>query len=190
MFEFREEDHSYWLDGRRLESVTEILSLSGIADYRWSNEESMTRGSFVHRATEYIDKGSLDWTTLDDTLRPYCEAYQRFVEDKRPEIILSEKPMYHATYLYSGKPDRVFLLDGVTSLIDLKTGAPNRATQIQMAAYREMIRVSEDIHCAKCFSLHLRDDGTYRLDEIKDLKRNFQIFLGAMTVERWKKGEA
>ncbi len=190
MFTFRGEDHSYWLDGRELESVTEILSLSGIADYRFSNADAMARGSYVHTATEMIDRGTLDWEILDDTLRPYCEAYQRFIEDKRPEILLSEKPMYHAAYLYAGKPDRVFLMDGVTSLADMKTGVPNRATQIQVAAYREMVRVSEDIHCAKCFSLHLRDDGTYRLDEIKDLKRNFQIFLGAMVVERWKKGEA
>lgn len=188
MFEFRGEDHSYWLDGRKLESVTEILERSGISDYRWSNEDAMTRGRYVHTATEMIDRGTLDWSILDDTLRPYCEAYQRFIEDKRPEILLSEKPMYHAVYLYAGKPDRVLKMDGVVSLIDFKTGVPNRATAIQVAAYKEL--AAPYFHCRKCFSLHLRDDGSYRLNEVKDLNRNHSIFLAALTVERYKKEAA
>ncbi len=190
MFEFREEDHSYWLDGRRLESVTEILSLSGIADYRFSNGEAMTRGSYVHTATEMIDRGTLDWSILDDTLRPYCEAYQRFIEDKRPEILLSEKPMYHAQYLYAGTLDRIIVVDGTTMLIDLKTGVPNRATAIQVAAYRELVKVNHDTVLTKCFSLHLREDGTYRLNPIENLRQNFSIFLAALTVERYKKEAA
>lgn len=189
-FSFDPETHIYTLDGVELISVTRVLELSGISDYRFSNEEAKTRGSYVHRATEFIDSGSLDWETLDPVLAPYCKAYQSFIEDKRPEIILSEKPMYHAGHLYAGTPDRVVRMDGFNCLIDVKTGVPNRTTAIQVAAYREMVRVSEDIHCAKCFSLHLRDDGNYRLDEIKSLKTNYQVFLAALTVVRWKREAA
>ena len=189
-FVYNDADHSYFLDDRRLESVTEILSLSGIADYRFSNGEAMQRGSYVHTATEMIDRGTLDWSILDDTLRPYCEAYQRFVEDKRPEILLSEEPMYHAQYLYAGTVDRIVKMDGAVSLIDLKTGAPNRATGIQLAAYRELVRVKEYTTCRKCFSLHLRDDGTYRLNPELNLDRNITIFRAALAVERWKKEAA
>jgi hypothetical protein len=189
-FRFDAENHEYFLDDRRLESVTEILGDAGLTDYRFSQEWYMTRGKYIHAASEMIDRGTLDWTTLDPVLVPFCEAYQHFVEDCRPEIILSEKPMYHAGHLYAGTPDRAVTANGITALIDIKTGVPNRATAIQLSAYREMIRVSEDIHCAKCFSLHLRDDGNYRLDEIKSLKANYQIFLAALTVVRWKKEAA
>lgn len=189
-FRFIEDTHEYFLGDRKLESVTEILSSSGIADYRWSNEEAMTRGRYVHTATEMIDRGTLDWGILDDTLRPYCEAYQRFIEDKRPEILLSEEPMYHAQHLYGGTLDRIIVMDGMTALVDLKTGVPNRATAIQVAAYRELVRVNRDTVLTKCFSLHLRDDGAYRLSIIDNLRQNFQIFLAALTVERFKKEAA
>ena len=186
-FRFDPEKHEYFLGDRKLESVTEILERSGIADYRFSNEEAMTRGRYVHTATEMIDRNTLDWPILDDTLRPYCEAYQRFIEDKRPEILLSEKPMYHAQHLFAGTLDRVVKMDGGVALIDIKSGAPSPATAIQVAAYRELVKVNEDIIPTKCFSLHLRDDGTYLLNEIKNLNRNHSIFLAALTVERFKK---
>jgi hypothetical protein len=190
MFIFREEDHSYWLGDRRLESVTEILERSGIADYRWTNEDAMTRGKYVHTASEMIDRGTLDWAALDPILRPYCEAYQKFIEDKHPEILLSEKPMYHPDYLFAGTPDRAMRMDGAIVLPDLKSGAPNRATAIQTAAYRELVRVSEGISCRKCFSLHLRVDGNYRLNAIDNIQRCWNIFLAALTVERYKKEAA
>ncbi len=189
-FSFDPESHTYTLDGRTLLSVTSVLKETGMLVYPQSAMEAMLRGKYVHAATEMIDRGTLDWEILDDTLRPYCEAYQRFIEDKRPEILLSEKPLYHATYLFAGTPDRVVTMDGATCLIDAKTGVPHPATAIQLAAYREMVRVSEDISCSKCFSLHLRDDGTYRLNEIGDMKRNYNLFLAALTVERWKKEAA
>ena len=193
MFSFREEDHTYWLSGLRLESVTEILEGSRIADYRFSNEEAMTRGSFVHTATEFIDRGSLDWSALDDTLRPYCEAYQRFIEDKRPEILLSEKAMYHPTLLFAGTPDRVMRMDDSIILPDLKSGAPSRATAVQVSAYRELVSVSEGITCRKLFSLHLKNNGKYQLSEpisLMDAKRYYNVFLAALCVERYKKEAA
>lgn len=190
-FEFRESDHSYWLGAQRLESVTEILSKSGIADYSWSSEEAMTRGKYVHSATEMIDRGTLDWDALDTALLPYCKAYQAFIEDKRPEILLSEKPMYHPQWLYAGKPDRVMRMDDCIILPDLKSGAPNRATAVQVSSYRELVSVSEGINCRKLFSLHLKDSGKYQLSEpisLMEAKQYFQIFLAALTVERYKKG--
>ena len=189
-FRFLPDTHEYFLGERRLESVTEILGASGIADYRFSNEGATTRGRYVHTATEMIDRGTLDWEILDGTLRPYCEAYRHFIEDKRPEILLSEKPMYHPTLLFAGTPDRVMRMDDTIILPDLKSGAPTRATAVQVSAYRELVAVSEGIICRKLFSLHLKNNGKYQLSEpinTMDAKRLFNIFLAALTVERFKK---
>ena len=146
----------------------------------------MMRGTYVHRATEMIDRGTLDWPALDSMLLPYCQAYQQFIEDKRPEIILSEKPMYHAQHLFAGTPDRVVKMDYGICLLDLKSGAPTRATAIQLAAYRELVRINEDIVCAACFAVRLRKDGAYRLERIENIRNAYHIFLAALTVERYK----
>ena len=185
-FRFNEEDHSYWIGEQRIPSVTGILRDAGLLNYHGSSDYHMERGTFVHRATEMIDKGTLDWDSLDDTLRPYCEAYQKFIDDVKPKIILSEKPMYHPQFMYAGTLDRMVKMNGLTSLIDIKSGSPHPATALQISAYAELIGINENVYVSKASVLYLRDDGMYRLDEIKDLKRNLQIFLASLTVVRWR----
>jgi len=187
IFHFDPETHTYTLDGRTLLSVTSILKEAGMLVYPSGMQDAMMRGKYVHAATEMIDRGTLDWELLDDTLRPYCEAYAKFCRDKNPVIVLSEQRSYHPTHLYAGTPDRVVRMDGFTALLDIKTGTPNPATAIQVAAYKEMVRALDEIVCARCYALHLRDDGNYRLDEMKDRKRNYNLFLAALAVVRWKK---
>jgi hypothetical protein len=125
-FRFLPDTHEYFLGDRRLESVTEVLGEAGMTDYRFSRDWYMTRGKYVHAATEMIDRGTLDWSDLDPALVPFCEAYQNFIEDKRPEILLSEKPLYHAQHLYAGTLDRLVKMDGGMAIIDIKSGVPPR----------------------------------------------------------------
>lgn len=186
MFRFDPEKHEYFLADRRLESVTEIIAGAGLIDSRHFSEESRIRGTYVHRATEMVDKGTLDWTVLDSMLLPYCTAYQKFVEDLRPEIIHSEMPNYHPDYLYAGTLDRVVIFGKCAAVLDIKTGAPNPAVDLQLAAYRAMARPG----VGKSFALYLRGDSTYRLVESKDHRRNLTTFLAALTVVRWKKEAA
>ena len=188
-FRFNEEDHSYWIGERRIPSVTGILRDAGLLNYHGSADYYMERGTFVHRATEMIDKGTLDWDSLDSTLRPYCEAYQKFINDVKPSIILSEKPLYHAGYGFAGTPDRAIRINERTSVIDFSTGNPPPAKKIQVAAYQELIHASEDIFTSQGFTLWLKDDGSYRLSppmDTKEMKRQFNFFLAALTVVRWK----
>jgi hypothetical protein len=191
-FRFDPEKHEYWLDDRRMESVTEILGDAGLTDYRFSHEWYMTRGKYIHTASEMIDRNTLDWTTLDPVLVPYCEAYRSFVEDCRPVVAVSEKPLYHATHLFAGTPDRVVKMNGRMVIMDIKTGLPVAANWLQVAAYRELIQANENIHATQGAVLCLQDDGKYRLKtcNLKDMKRDYQIFLAALTVVRWKKEAA
>jgi hypothetical protein len=191
-FRFLPDTHEYFLGDRRLESVTEILGGATLTDYRFSQEWYMARGRYIHAASEMIDRNSLDWTTLDPVLVPYCEAYRSFVEDCRPIVAVSEKPLYHAQHLFAGTPDRVVRMYDRMVVIDIKSGAPIAANWLQVAAYRELVQVNEDIHATQGAILCLQDDGKYRLKtcNLKDMKRDYQIFLAALTVVRWKKEAA
>jgi hypothetical protein len=173
-----------------MESVTEIISASGLADYSWSSPEAMQRGSYVHAASQMIDRCTLDWSSLDPVLMPYCEAYRNFIEDLRPGIVLSEKPLYHPSQLWAGTMDRVLSLGGRTVVLDIKSGALHPANWIQVAAYRELVDENEKITITQGAILCLQDDGKYRLHTCNrtDLKTNLNIFMAALTICRWKKG--
>ena len=187
-FRFDPENHEYFLDDRRLDGVTETLGGAGLIDSRFFTEEARTRGQYVHRATEFIDAGTLDWSTLDPVLVPYCEAYQKFIEDTRPGIVLSEKPLYHPSQLWAGTMDRVLSLGGRTVVLDIKSGALQPANWVQVAAYRELVVENEKIVITQGAILCLQDDGKYRLHTCNraDLKANLNIFMAALTVVRWK----
>lgn len=184
-FSFDPESHIYTLDGKVLPSVTEILKEAGLLAYAGPAEYQRLRGTYIHRATELIDIAMLDWEGLDKSLRPYCDAYVRFLEETRFAPEMSERSLYHPGLLYAGTIDRVGILDGRHVLIDIKTGFPHPATDLQLAAYYELIR--PHVRVARCLALYLRGDGSYGLAETPDVHASFDIFLSALTVVRWRK---
>lgn len=115
--EFITEGHIYTdatIDGVgvRFESVTTILKEEGLIDARWFDDWSRDRGSMVHLATAYDDRGELDEESLDPVIAPYLEAWRKFRKESGfgPEKI--EVPMQSTAYRYAGTPDRIGELPG------------------------------------------------------------------------------
>jgi len=52
--------------------------------------------------------------------------------------------------------------------------------------YRYVGIVDRVIKGNKCYILFLRKDGTYRFEEVKNLRTNLNIFLSALNVLRWR----
>ncbi len=184
-FELDEEKHVYTLDGRRLISVTQSLS---ILDDRWKVEPYyLQRGKYIHKATELHDKDELDESTVDPEIRPYLDAYVKFRDDTGFEPNLIEHRLYHPSLMYAGTLDRVGRLNGDQVLIDLKSGVKVRVDELQGAAYWELCRAN-NIPVKKVFDLYLHDDGTYKLEPIENPKRLLPAFLHVLGAYRWREG--
>ena len=97
---FQADGHRYELDGKRIISLTQILSAAGLVDYSMVKLDVLaTKAAFgtkVHEYTLWNDKGDLD---MDD-LKPYpkywnrVEGWRQFCEDFSfiPEVRLAEVP--------------------------------------------------------------------------------------------------
>ena len=135
---FEPEAHVYQLDGKRIPSVTQILShgqdLSRIP--RWTAE----RGTAFHLATEYDDAGDLDESTVDPLVLPHLTAYRKWKAATKPRFAATEMKVHGELdgLLFAGTIDRVieaptqFRVD----IADLKSGAPRKEHGAQLAAYR------------------------------------------------------
>lgn len=172
-FVFRAEDHTYWLRGQPLPSVTEILKACGLILFQ-ADDLYLIRGRVIHRCCELLARGILDWSTVDPRVLPWVESYSKFLLHQRWIANAIEFSSYSKNFLFAGTWDADFT-DGW--LLDLKTGAAAKWHKLQIGAYWHLDGEHRKTRCA---NLYLQDDGSIaRLVEHSGREgwRDFQTFL-------------
>ena len=185
--EFDSLSHTYKLSGTVISSVTQILTDMGLIDTSFHQEAHAIRGRACHAAILYHLQGDLDESNIDDRIKPYLSAFKLFESHVRlkPVMGLVEKPMIHESLMFAGTPDIPCELNGIPSLIDLKTGSVLPVHSLQLAAYKILLRDVEHFEVVKRYVLQLKNDGTYLLREFND-KNDERIWLSCLAIYNWK----
>lgn len=200
---FDEDLHRYYVGGRWVRSVTQVLNLvtgpvyaripAHVMDY------ARVRGSNVHGWTELLDLGEAepfgptiradDGTILqaDHAEWPYVQAWLRFRLESgfHPEII--EQRFHHPRRRYCGTVDRVGLLNRRRIVLEIKTVAQLSAwVGLQTAAYLEAFNHGRPRaeQARERYAVQLRRDGTYRLEQYGDAA-DFSVFVAMKQVWDW-----
>lgn len=168
--EYTSNGHVYELDGQRIPCVSDLCRFLNREIYAaapvWQMEAAAERGTAVHAAAESLDR---TWTAeIDDDKALYLQAYASFLREHLVFWELIEHPDYHPTYLYAGTIDRYGDLDGVLTLLDIKTTYTVH-TPLCIASlnlYR-MILESRGMPVERMVILHLRKNGTYKIVPIE-----------------------
>lgn len=161
------DEHVYTFAGQRVGGVSEILQALGVIDDRWFTEAACRRGTAVHMAIEYWLRGTLDEASVDDRIRGYLEAAQRFVREAEVDVAsaLIEESVYHPALRYAGTIDLVARTFGKLSVVDWKSGSAT-VVGIQTAAYDQAFRAEREIRAPLGrFAVKLNADGTYKCME-------------------------
>lgn len=148
-------------------------------------------GQTIHSWAEAYGNGSLlDPLTLPENIRPYGQAFHKFMEDHSPKIIHTECTVFSVKHGYAGQLDLLATLkNGKVSVLDYKTGKGVYWDHyVQQAAYAgaeyiytkdkkviPMPKVDEQ------YLVHLKDSGLYSLIGVNE---PFESFLKVMEV--WK----
>ena len=161
--------------------VTGILRAANLIDVSFASDEARDRGTAVHAATQFLDDGDLDLSSVHEAIAPALARYQEFKAHVQPEILAVEEEVEHSTLRYRGRLDRRIAINGREGILDVK-GVFRAAWQgVQLAGY------------AACFprpmarwTLHLPSDGTdYRLIEHTD-RDDWRVFQAALSIASWK----
>ena len=196
---FDEASHVYTLTGEgggetRLLSVSQILQKADMYGYpkTATSHEKMAFGTHVHKLTEMADDGIISHEDLEDRERGHVQAYERFKAEYDHEIIHTELPIYHPTYLYAGKLDRIITRRehrySTDYVLEIKTGQPHPANKLQLAAYHEAYNAMPE-HTRKvsgAMAVYLKDDGTFKLVHTDSHEVNFSLFLSCLQIIRWR----
>ena len=189
--EFDPIQHVYSIQGRAIPGVTSILKEAGLCYYPPNADDARLLGKNVHEAIHLLDtpeEGELDPSTMDPAWLPYLEQYTRFKEQTGFQVTHSEIPLYEDVLLFAGTEDKIGTINGVLSLVDIKTGSPAKWHICQLAAYKHLA-IRAKIPVQKCFNLYLTPT-TYKLREAsyQDLARGWDAFCAALTIYQFKGG--
>lgn len=98
------------------------------------------RGTNVHDATEKLEAGETlqkVFYTIEEWRM--IEGFVKFFKDYNPEAIAIEKSFISDKIKTGGTIDRVYMLDGIVTLLDIKTSsAIHENYWIQTSVYRQM----------------------------------------------------
>lgn len=175
------DEHRYFEGDVEYDATTAIIKEAGLMPaFNNSNSEwYMNRGTAVHLATEYFDKGILDESTLDPEIVGYLESYKKLGLKYRPEEIemLLGDPI-NRTAGTLDRPD-----------CDLKTGSPYPWHLIQAGHYWYLKKIN-GLGADPIKTWYLQQDGS--MPKVKeysmtDLMRGVTIYHAALVVVRAKR---
>lgn len=167
---FREDDHSYWVDGERvIFSVTEILEKAGLIDYGFlpNREYHLGLGKAIHAATQYDDMGVLDENSVHELVRGYLAGWRLFKTERKPNFFDIEEPLYSPKLKVAGTPDRICAVDGKLAVLDIKKGKPQAGAE-QTAFYQMIYNEGAISPIRRRMSVILGKAGEYKIEEYTD----------------------
>lgn len=181
--------HRYTLEGRELISVTTALWLAGMVDDSHWSEVARLRGEYVHQCIALEAEGVLDEASVDPVVQPFFEAFRKFQRETGVTLETVERLICDPLLGYAGTLDAIGVWpSGERSLFDWKSGLFPPMAGPQTAGYlrcaRHFYPVGERI---TRYGLQLRDDGTYRLEPLKDIVQDEHDFLGALRVAQFRR---
>lgn len=194
---FDELTHTYRFKGEVVPSVTKIIE--PLSDFSGIPQEVLNAKAFlgqvVHKACELVDQGTLPDSWDAGSALPYVDAYRKFLTECKPKWDGIEERVFHPSYKYAGTLDRRGKIGADYAYADIKcSSVVDPAAGVQTAAYMEAkmmeLRLLGEPQSGvdRCV-IHLKPDGTYRLEWFKD-PRDWPTFLSCLTIFNWRKKHA
>jgi hypothetical protein len=121
-------------------TTTQVLHDAGLYGdiAKWSDSEAMHRGRLVDAACNLLAMGKVipgDWKNNHPECDPYTDGYYDFLSHHEVKLIKCAFEVVNTPLKYRGHPDQLVMLDGVRTLIDIKTGGMPKCTALQLASY-------------------------------------------------------
>lgn len=146
-------------------------------------EEAGRRGTAIHEATQLLEEGQTLYRinySLDEW--QLLESFIRWYNEYKPEHIVIEKSLVSDKLKTGGTIDRVYRIDGVVTLLDIKTsGAIYDSYWCQTGCYSKLWDEQSDLKIEQTAILRLsnklkKTGYQYVLHDKKQIEKDFKVF--------------
>lgn len=168
---FDESTHTYYIDGKPVPSVTQLVApmgkdLNDLEDDYYLElavEAAAERGTVLHAYIAHrLTGGEAEDFEMPSEYQSYADSVELFLSehDVKPWII--ETPLYGDGY--AGTPDLVCEMDGQAAIVDYKFVSQITKSKVgaQLGGYKELCDFN-GISINALAAIHFLRDGRYRL---------------------------
>lgn len=181
-------------NGENMDEVLEYDELRMLPFAQKDDKASL--GSLVHDVVEKAVAGrEINFDYLTDDAKPYAESAITWVQENKPKYVFCERALFNTEYGYAGTCDAVVELGGRRLVLDYKTSQTTYEDHaLQLAAYRRAEfsvdrGVQETMPDTEGGAILIVGEKKCRLYDWECGEKEFQVFLNALNVYRWKEGK-
>lgn len=174
---FDEITHTYTINGRIVPGVTSVLA--DLLPCWKASEWHLQRGQEVHACAALIVNGKR--FENDPQIDGQVSAIRKFFKEVQPTPLAVEQQVYSEAYMYAGTMDMLLVLNGKLTVLDYKASISS-SLPYQCAAY-----ALADGRATHGVGVEIREDGTYAMSQVYDLKRYRQQWLALLATYNIRK---
>ncbi len=187
--EFDEPTHTYRVDGRPFVGVTSEMEECGLRAESFVDDGALERGRIVHAMCAELDqnnqarKAFKDRGFIPTEYSGYVAAWENAKRDLALNIQLIEHRVSDPPRGYAGTLDRTAYWKDRLAIVELKTGAINPVTRLQLVAYGNAYSAGQVF---ERIAVQLKPDG-YRVEhyELASYINDLHDFWSVLRVAAW-----
>lgn len=186
-----DKNHIYHLGEAIIPGVTEILSTVKYIDLSKIPvpvlEAAQKIGTESHDVTQRNDENRLKMEFVAPEIMPYLLGWQKFLKEYNVTFLQIEQIVYSLTWGYAGKIDRLGVVDGQLTLIDIKTTTTvGWSSYVQvMGGYKTAVEEMLGRKIINTWIIQLLPSGDYAKHKCKtigEIAKHRSDFLAAVQV--------
>jgi len=187
--EFEERNHTYWLNGLEIPSVTTLMKILSDKVYGPVDPQVLAnaarKGTIVHNAIDnYLE---FDVVDIPEEQKPYFDAFLSWKEEVNPEILATERKVYHKALRYAGMCDLLCRIDGKVTLVDYKTSHSIQPMlyPLQLEGYAKAWG-THGLKIDDQFNLQLKKDGSYSIHRYAPNPEYYSVVCALSTLHNYE----
>ena len=166
-----------------------------IAEQGWNESqriksEAGERGTRIHTATEKLEDGE-ELFKGEYGLEEWWKicAFADWYHEYKPVLIAKEFPVFSAKGKYAGRLDRLYMIGGEVTLLDIKSSSGiHEHFPLQFASYAKAVEETTDLKVVQtaCLQLGAQNKNNYRFVVYPDWKDHYEVFENVRAVWQYE----
>jgi hypothetical protein len=175
------DNHEYFFKNKKVDGLTSTIKEAGLI--REGDPYYANKGTAVHLATEFYDRGTLDESTVDSQIQGYLDSWKKFRIEQNYIPTHIEYMIFHPELMVASKVDRL-------PLLEIKSGSQIPWHYLQVAFQWATLLLEHRESVKKPMTVYLDSEGEspkIKVYSFYELRENYKTYCSMLNFLRWRR---